>query len=122
MIVPYAGRHLETNQCRTGAERKIRRLASAEGEAATERAFHAYGKRMQSVTEFRYLGRILTSTDNDWPAVARNLQKARVTWGRLARILGQEGADPKVSRNFYIAVTHSGPPPPAPRSSPASPV
>ena len=46
------GCHLETNQCRTGAERKIRRLAAAEGEAATERAFHAYGKRMQSVTEF----------------------------------------------------------------------
>ena len=37
--------------------------------------------------------------------MARNLRKARVTWGRLARILGREGADPKVSRNFYIAVT-----------------
>ena len=57
------------------------------------------------MTEFCYLGRILTSTDDDWPAVARNLRKARVTGGRLARILGREGADPKVSRNFYIAVT-----------------
>ena len=37
--------------------------------------------------------------------MARNLQKARATWGRLARILGREGVDPKVSRNFYIAVT-----------------
>ena len=99
------GRHLGTNQCRTGAERKIRRLAAAEGEAATERAFNAYGRRVKSVKEFRYLGRILTSTDNDWPAVARNLQRARATWGRLTRILGREGADPKVSRNFYIAVT-----------------
>ena len=90
------GRHLETNQCRTGAKRKIRRLAAAEGEVATERAFHAYGKRMQSVTEFRYLGRVMTRTDDDWPAVARNLRKVRVTWGRLARILGREGADPKV--------------------------
>ena len=44
------GRHLETNPCRTGAERKNRRLAAAEGEAATERSFHAYGRRMQSVT------------------------------------------------------------------------
>ena len=61
---------------------------------------------MQLVTEFRYLGKILTRTDDDWPAVARNLQKARVTWGRLVRILGREGADPKVSHNFYIAVTH----------------
>ena len=57
------------------------------------------------VKEFRYLGRILTSTDDDWPAVARNLQRVWATWGRLARILGREGADPKVSHNFYIAVT-----------------
>ena len=80
-------------------------LAAAEGEAATDRVFNAYGKRMELVKEFRYLGRILTSTDNDWPAVARNLQRARATWGRLTGILGREGADPKVSRNFYIAVT-----------------
>ena len=60
---------------------------------------------MRAVTEFRYLGRILTNTDDDWPEVARNLRKARVTWGSLARILGREGADPKVSRNLYIAVT-----------------
>ena len=57
------------------------------------------------VKEFRYLRRVLTATDNDWPAVARNLHRARATWGRLARILGREGADPTVSRNFYIAVT-----------------
>ena len=57
------------------------------------------------MTEIRYLGRILTITDDDWPAVARNIRKARVTWGRMARILGREGADPKVSLNFYIAVT-----------------
>ena len=69
--------HLETNQCRTGAKRKIRRLTAAEGEVATERAFHAYGKRIQSVMEFCYLGRILTSTDDDWPVVARHLRKAR---------------------------------------------
>ena len=99
------GHHLGTNQCRTGAERKIRRLAAAEGEAAAERLFSAYGKRVKLVKEFRYLGRILTSTDDDWPAVARNLQRARATWGRLAKILGREGAHPKVSRNFYIAVT-----------------
>ena len=88
-----------------GSGRKIRRLTAAEGEAATGRAFHAYGKRMQSVTEFRYLGRKLTNTDDDWPAVARNLRQATVTWGRLARILGREGADPKVSHIFYIAAT-----------------
>ena len=74
-------------------------------ETTSEKAFHAYGNKMRAVTEFRYLGRVMTNTDDDWPAVAGNIRKARVTWGRLARILGREGADPKVSRNFYIAVT-----------------
>ena len=99
------GRHLETNQCKTGAERKQRRLAAAEIEITSEKAFHAYGNKMRAVTEFRYLGRVMTNTDDDWPTVAGNLRKARVTWGRLARILGREGADPKVSRKFYTAVT-----------------
>ena len=60
---------------------------------------------MRAVTEFKYLGRVLTSRDDDWPAVAGNIRKARENWGRLARKLGREGADPKVSRSFYTAVT-----------------
>ena len=71
----------------------------------SEKAFHAYGNKMRAVTEFRYLGRVMTNTDDDWPEVAGNLRKARETWGGLARILGREGADPDVSRKFYIAVT-----------------
>ena len=46
------GRHLETKQCRAGADRKLQRLAEAEGEAATERAFHAYRKKLRAVTDF----------------------------------------------------------------------
>ena len=57
------------------------------------------------MTEFPYLGRVLTSTDDDWPAVAGNIWKARARWGRLARLLGREGEDPKVSRSFYTAAT-----------------
>ena len=99
------GRHLGTSQCRTGTEQKRRRLAEAEMQENLERAFHAYGKQMKAVTDFRYLRRLLTATDDDWPAVAGNIRKARVSWGQLARVLGQEGADLKVSRSFYTAVT-----------------
>ena len=99
------GRHLGTFQCKKGEERKRRRLAETETRENAERAFHAYGKPMELVSEFRYLGRILTATDDDWPAVADNIRKSRVSWGRLARVLGREGADPKVSRRFYTAVT-----------------
>ena len=37
--------------------------------------------------------------------MAGNIRKSRVSWGRLARVLGREGADPKVSRSFSTAVT-----------------
>ena len=57
------------------------------------------------VSEFRYLGRLITATDDDCPALAGNIWKARMSWGCLERVLGREGADPKVSRIFYTAVT-----------------
>ena len=45
--------------------------------------------------------------DDDWPVVVVNLGKARRSWGRLVRVLGREGADPKVLRAFYTAVTQA---------------
>ena len=74
-------------------------------EITSEKVFHAYGTKMRRVTELKYLGRVLTNTDDDWPAVAGNIRKARASWGRLARILGREGADLKLTRSFYTAVT-----------------
>ena len=78
-----------TAQCKKGAERKWRWLAETETRENSERAFHAYGKPMEAVSEFRYLGRLLTATDDDWPAVAGKIRKAQVSWGRLARVLGR---------------------------------
>ena len=69
-------------------------------ETTLEKAFHAFGKKMRAMTEFKHLGRVLKNTDDDWPAVAGNIRKARASWGRLARILGQEGADLKVTHSF----------------------
>ena len=71
-------------------------------EITSEKAFHAYGTKMRAVTEFKYLGRVLTNTNDDWPVAAGNIRRARASWGRLARILGREGADLKVTRNFIL--------------------
>ena len=92
-------------QCVKGAERKRRRLAETETRGNLERVFSAYGQPMEAVTDFRYLGRLLSATDDDWPAVAGNIKKARKSWGRLAWVLGREGADPKASRTFYTTMT-----------------
>ena len=99
------GRHLGTAQCAKGLERKRQWLDETETRENLEQSFKAYGEPMETVSEFRYLGRLLTATDDDWPAVAGNIKKARRIWGRMARVIGREGADPKVSRTFYIAVT-----------------
>ena len=107
MLVPRRalnGRDPATAQCARGVERKRRLLAEAETRESSERAFEAYGKPIQNVSEFRYLGGVLTAGDDDWLAVVGNLGKARKSWGRLYWILSREGADPKVSGNFYKAV------------------
>ena len=46
------GSHLGTAQCKKGAERKRRRRAETETQENLERAFHAYGKPMEAVSEF----------------------------------------------------------------------
>ena len=53
----------------------------------SERAFQAYEKPLENVTEFNYLVRAMTSGDDNWPAVAGNLQKARKSWVQMLRIL-----------------------------------
>ena len=71
------GRHPGTAQCAKGAERKRRRLAETETRENSEWAFEAYGALIKSVSEFKYLGRILTAKDDDWPEVIGYLRKAR---------------------------------------------
>ena len=100
------GFHPGTVQCSKGVERKRQQQAETETRENLERAFSAYGQPMETVAECRYLGLLLTTTDNNWPAVAGNIKKARRSWGRLDRVLDREGADTKVSQTFYIAVTH----------------
>ena len=103
MFVPCRalnGRRKSTMMCKSGAEQKRRRLAEAEIRDITEMAFEVYGKQIKLVPRFTYLGRVMTAGDDDWPAVAGNLAKARKSWGRLQGILRREGATPRISGNF----------------------
>ena len=69
-----------------------------------EMAFEVYGGQLQMVPSFKYLGRILKEGDDDWPVVAGNQGKARKIWGRMQRILIREGANKRVSGNFFKSV------------------
>ena len=79
-------------------------MAETELREITERVFEAYGKPLEVVPSFKYLGRIMTAGDNDWQVVTGNLVKARKSWGRLTRILIREGADKRISGTFFKAV------------------
>ena len=59
------GRHPGTAQCAKGAESKRRRLEETETRENSEWVFEAYGAPIESVSEFKYLGKILTATDNN---------------------------------------------------------
>ena len=107
MLVNYSDmnrRHLAIAQCSRGAKRKRRKLSEKELRERSERAFKVYGEPLENVTSFKYMGRGLNAGDDDWLAVAGNLQKARKSWVRISRILNQEVADPKLLIHFFKAV------------------
>ena len=56
------------------------------------------------VTSFKYLGRVISATDEYWPAVVRNLARAKTVWRTMSRIFNREGPTPRVSGLFFKAV------------------
>ena len=68
MLVPWRAlnrRHLSTAQRVKGAESKRRRLTEEELQESPERAFQAYGEPLETVTSFKYLGRVLTTGEDN---------------------------------------------------------
>ena len=59
------------------------------------------------VMEFKYLGRVLTKSGDDWLEVVGNIQKARSICSRFSRILGLEGTYPRTSDSFYKMVVQA---------------
>ena len=57
-----------------------------------------------AVPSFKYLGRILSSTDSNWQSVERNLQRAQEKWGEMVHILGREWMDKRTAGKFYMVV------------------
>lgn len=101
------GRHRVSNSCKRGEDRRRQREALQVARQASEVTFTACGVQLESVTSFKYLGRYLSNTDSDWPALYKNLGKARQKWARISIMLSREGASPRVSAMFYKAIVQS---------------
>ena len=78
--MPWAAlnsRHLNMAQRDKALEKKRCSLATEEARTSTEIAFRAYGRPITNVTALKYLGHILTATDDNWTVVVANLRKAK---------------------------------------------
>ena len=92
MIFPWTdlnGQHVTTTQCAKGSEQKRWRLEEEEIRESKEKVFPNYNKPLAMVTSFKYLGQVLTLSDEKWTTVVGNLWKTRTIWAwletRLAR-------------------------------------
>jgi hypothetical protein len=99
--------HQTSESCRRMTASRVQQESLEAIRLASEVTFTAYGTALETVSCFPYLGRPLSCCDNDWPAIYRNLKKARGAWARLSHLLKRDGASPKVSGNFYKAVVQS---------------
>jgi hypothetical protein len=87
--------------------RKDRENDKKNNNIITNTIFSINGLPIECVKEFKYLGRYLSEDDNDWKAINWNIKRARISWGRLARILSTEKATSKSMASIYKAVVQA---------------
>ena len=78
-----------------------------EARAGLTMDFQAYSRPLTLVTSFKYLGQVLTASDNDWTGVVDNLRKAQFNWDRMSRILVRGGGGARAYVNLYKSVVRS---------------
>jgi hypothetical protein len=102
-----AGRHTESVLCKRGAKRNKQRMQDLQCIGAFRRTFTIQNQPIETLTSFRYLGRIIASSDSDWEAAKFNLHKARTRWMNISRLLARTSASPQISSLFYKATVQT---------------
>ena len=95
--------HIGSALCEGHARRRQQAKRNQAARAAQAVNFTLDGTVLGKTGSFKYLGRIVSENDSDWPALQKNLTKARQRWASISRLLGREGATPKVSGYIYKA-------------------
>ena len=65
-------KHQATEMCANEAGKKLKRLREEEAQESTAVSFQDYGRTLETVTEFKYLWRVLTASGGVWPALVDN--------------------------------------------------
>ena len=84
-------RHRKTELCNKSTQMRWRRRGVSIAARCLEATFSIIGEeeveRIEGVELFKYLGRLLDCSDDNCPAVLRNIRKAHQVWGRLVKLL-----------------------------------
>ena len=62
---------------------------------------------METIGDFKYLGRPLNETNDDWTAIKYNLKKSRKIWSAVKRVLIRDKSSLRTMGYFYKAVVQS---------------
>jgi hypothetical protein len=104
---PRYPRHIHTQVCLLGAERRTQQDLAVLVALALRKLFHVEGEVLEKVDLFRYLGRVLAQDYDDVRAVRQQIKKACGIWARVGQVLTVDNTPPKVSAKFYKAVVQS---------------
>jgi hypothetical protein len=96
------GTHQRSRTCKEGTIRKDQRDRIREQYRARRVKFKIGAETIETVRDFKYLGRITSDDDDDLPAVRENIKKARKRWSRVSRLLVREGATAKMMGKVYL--------------------
>jgi hypothetical protein len=78
------GRHYETALCRDGVARREQHAAAEHVHLSLSQMFTVYGKELERVEVFKYLGHLLAYDNNNAQAVRGNLNEVLAVWSRLS--------------------------------------
>jgi hypothetical protein len=97
------GHQYKTALCRDGVARRVQHAVAEHVHLSLSQMFTAYGKELERVDVFKYLGHLLAYNDTNAKAVRGNLKKARAIWSRLSHTIRSENASPRACGIFYKA-------------------
>ena len=100
-------KHQQTEACQRGKRRRKNETLQDQQHAAKKQDFFVNGQKLEKVSEFKYLGRILTDNDDDTRAIDHQIKRARQQWNCIAKILKREGTNSMTMAKFYMAVVQA---------------
>ena len=100
--------HLNSEECKQYAEIKRNKRLDLCNQAAINVKFEINEVKLKEVKQFKYLGRVLENDDDDLTAVENQIAKARMTWGRIGKVIKKKSeGNVKVMATFYKVIVQS---------------